>query len=288
MNEKELCLLIVIGNAVISLLYLLFVKIKEKDTGKAVAGSLVILFTLGFGAVYLSLSSLYYHLVSKNFEKQVNLDELSFSKEKNRYYSLEDVETAKDKVPLEEVIRVGDIQVARKNFLSILKSDYIEYIRLINDAVSDKDSEISHYAATAIVDTISRFKKEFEIEINSNEREQFVMKTAEFLKTGILSEHDVEYYTNRLEEAVMEMEVSDILIYSMSDLYLHQNENVKAEEWIKKADVLEEKNIYIYKALLKFYYCTGEQLRFKEMLEELKASDVALDHQLLELIRMYI
>lgn len=163
MDERWLCGTILIINLILGIAYFLFVKIREKDSVKALLGGGIILCTFGFGAIYFSLSWLYYNIVSCRFEKQISIEELSFSKQKKRYYNLEDVEEARNKVPIQEAVMVADKRSARRTFLNVLKEDYDEYIPLIYDAVSDRDSEISHYAATVIVDVVSRFKKKFEI-----------------------------------------------------------------------------------------------------------------------------
>lgn len=289
MNDKQICILIILINIMCSIAYFVFVKIKAKDTGKAIAGGLVILVTFGFGGVYLLLSSVYYNLISRRFEKQVSIEELSFRKHKKSYYSIEDVELARNRVPLEEAMIVSDRDSARRSFLNVLKEDYRDYIRVVNEAVLDDDSEISHYAATAIVDTISKFKKNFEIQVTKKlYDEKFVIETATFLKLGILAEYDVRYYARRLEAIAADSPITDNLIFSMVDLYLYLHEEKRAEEWVKKIEKSQEKNLCVYKTYLKFYYQTEQYQLFMRELDELKKSKIALDHQTLELIRMYM
>lgn len=289
MNDKQICILIILINVIWSIAYFLLVKIKEKDTGKAITGGLVILFTFGFGGVYLLLSSVYYNLISRRFEKQVSIEELSFRKQKKSYYSMEDIDLAKNRVPLEEAMIVSDRDSARRSFLNVLKEDYRDYIGVVNEAVLDDDSEISHYAATAIVDTISKFKKNFEVQVTEKlYDENFVIETAAFLKLGILAEHDVRYYTRRLESITADISITDRVIYSMVDLYLDLHEKARAEEWVEKIEKSQEKTLCVYKTHLKFYYQTEQYPLFMKELDELKKSKIALDHQTLELIRMYM
>ena len=227
MSKNQVLLIIFCINIVISLIYFFYIYKKEKDLTKAILGGCIILFTMGFGAMFFMLSSIYYNLVSKKLRSEVNFDDLSFSKQKKNYYNLENVEEAINKVPLEEAVMVSDKKSARRHFLSLLKDNYDTYITFINEAISDKDSEISHYAATAIVDIISRFKKSFEevqnTPIDEYDVEMFIVDTVEFLKSGVLSKHDFIHYADRIDQLALGIELTSEIICHMVSMYLHIN-----------------------------------------------------------------
>lgn len=292
MSKNQVLLIIFCINIVISLIYFFYIYKKEKDLTKAILGGCIILFTMGFGAMFFMLSSIYYNLVSKKLRSEVNFDDLSFSKQKKNYYNLENVEEAINKVPLEEAVMVSDKKSARRHFLSLLKDNYDTYITFINEAISDKDSEISHYAATAIVDIISRFKKSFEevqnTPIDEYDVEMFIVDTVEFLKSGVLSKHDFIHYADRIDQLALGIELTSEIICHMVSMYLHINNVEKAKEWIDRLETIEIIDLYTYKTFLKYYFETREKEQFQIKLKELKDSDIQLDNQMLELIRMYI
>lgn len=292
MSKNQVLLIIFCINIVISLIYFFYIYKKEKDLTKAILGGCIILFTMGFGAMFFMLSSIYYNLVSKKLRSEVNFDDLSFSKQKKNYYNLENVEEAINKVPLEEAVMVSDKKSARRHFLSLLKDNYDTYITFINEAISDKDSEISHYAATAIVDIISRFKKSFEevqnTPIDEYDVEMFIVDTVEFLKSGVLSKHDFIHYADRIDQLALGIELTSEIICHMVSMYLHINNVEKAKEWIDRLETIEIIDLYTYKTFLKYYFETREKEQFQIKLKELKESDIQLDNQMLELIRMYI
>lgn len=292
MSKNQVLLIIFCINIVISLIYFFYIYKKEKDLTKAILGGCIILFTMGFGAMFFMLSSIYYNLVSKKLRSEVNFDDLSFSKQKKNYYNLENVEEAINKVPLEEAVMVSDKKSARRHFLSLLKDNYDTYITFINEAISDKDSEISHYAATAIVDIISRFKKSFEevqnTPIDEYDVEMFIVDTVEFLKSGVLSKHDFIHYADRIDQLASGIELTSEIICHMVSMYLHINNVEKAKEWIDRLETIEIIDLYTYKTFLKYYFETREKEQFQIKLKELKDSDIQLDNQMLELIRMYI
>lgn len=290
MNDLTLFGIIFVCNIIGAVIYFLMVWQKKKDLARALMGSLIIVCTFGFGMFFFIMSYLWYRLFSSHFSKDISLEDLSFRQDKEHYYMMEDIQLARDKVPIEESVMVANKDTARSYLLNILRDDYKKYIEAINYAAGSKDSEISHYAATAVVDNIARFKAEITAYRNGGndiEAEDFVEGAVSFLVMDILSENDCRYYTDQIEEIAGKTQQSDTILYSMVRLYLYLNRMDMAEKWIGKIRPYPDKTIQAYKAQLNYYFTRKEKDHFLEILNELKKSDIALDQQTMELVRMF-
>lgn len=71
----------------------------------------------------------------------------------------EDIEKEVDRVPIEEALMISDTMNRRQLFLEVLKRPDVEdYMGGIRSAMAQEDSEVVHYAASYITDTIANIK----------------------------------------------------------------------------------------------------------------------------------
>ena len=285
----NLLLGLLIANLAAAVVYLLYQGLARKDWVRGVIGLVIIALTMGFGAVFLALSSVYYRILRRSSHKQVSLQELSFSKEREHNQSPEDLQEAREKAPIEEVILVANREDARRMILNVLKQDYFSYIQYIHRAVESDDSEISHYAATAVVDVISRFKDSFARTIapgGPGADVDFVCSCARLLATGVLSESEQRHYLIQTERLARALPPESRLACQMLQLYLFLQDMEQAQCWLETLEACP-KDLYYYKGKLQYEADNRLHGPFMDTLRELKRSDVALDPALLELVRLY-
>lgn len=78
------------------------------------------------------------------------LEKLRLDDELHRSIRVEDRETAVSTVPLEEALILNTPEQRRKLILSVLTEDPVQYYDLLEQARLNDDSEVVHYAATAM------------------------------------------------------------------------------------------------------------------------------------------
>jgi len=141
----------------ISLIYLAFM-LKRKSLQQSVYRFVVVLFLPGLGILFFILSGIFSRVVKgsenieNSYQKYVRDDshieyvhKIDFNKEVNI-------------VPLSDSLTLSTVQQRRAFLVDLLKKDYSRYIKVLRRAVSNEDSETSHYAGAALME----IKKQFE------------------------------------------------------------------------------------------------------------------------------
>jgi len=158
-NKVEIIVCILIANFIIALIYL-FLKWIKKDLSCGIIMSIFMIICPLIGPLYLFFSWIIYEIYFKRRKIDVCIAELSLRKEKIDVISKPNMRSALNKVPLEEALIVSDKKSTRKLLLDVLREDSNGSLKTILKAIEHKDSEVSHYAASAISDIINEFKKE--------------------------------------------------------------------------------------------------------------------------------
>ena len=291
---------ILIFNLLISLIYLV-VGFLKGDKKKALMMSGFMFVSPLTGPLYLALSWLVYGIFFKRKEKIVSMEELSFSKDRIKVVERDDIKVASNKVSIEEALMVSSSKNTRRLLLDILKEDTGGYINSIHSATDNKDTEVSHYAASSITDIMDKFKQKerslrseyYEDKSNIDLGGEYWRYSSEFLTTNILPGLEQKRYVNLLRDFLIDGEENHPYVftariyYTMAELYFHLDQMEEAKMWVEKALENKEDDLYGYKAGLKFYYMNKDRDRYIDLLEELMASDIRLDNETLELVRFY-
>lgn len=300
MNEWNLVLFILIINTLIALLYPI-IMIHKVNKYRRILTTIFLLFCPVIGIGYLILSWLTYQVFFKKHQNSLNLEELSFSKKKMDIISAPKLNEEGDKVPLEEALIVQDKFTKRETMLKLLKSEYDQSLYFLANAVENEDGEVSHYAASAVTERISEFKKQeknLSIAIDKgydlpNTSLSYINGVYEFLQYKILSEPEQIAYSKKLIERIKAMEeyypeeVSGKFYQWAVKIELSMGNYDGARKWVIKALEQCPKDIRAYKAGLEYYHKTESFSEFSQLLDQLKMSDIILDNQLLEMIRFY-
>lgn len=116
---------------------------------------------------------------------------------------------------------------------------------------------------------------------------------SKFLQVNVLPAVEQKRYIKHLESLANRLEEGNSSLltaekyYELTDLNMELGLLDQAEYWVKQALLNKEEELYSYKAALKYYYEIQDFQEYKALLEELKASDIRLDHESLELVRFY-
>lgn len=299
-KKEDILIYILIINFVISLIYL-FIKWINKDLKHGMIMSAFMIICPLIGPSYLFLSWCVYEIYFKRRSKDINIEELSLRKDKIEVISKPDLKNALNKVPLEEALIISDKKSARKLLLDVLKEDSEGSLKTILNAIEHKDVEVSHYAASAISNTINQFKvKEKRLrekynkdKLNNQLCDEYIDYLNAFLSQKILPVHEQSLYCNLFEELVINIEshlpseVSGELYNKLVCILLDLKEYDRAKIWVEKALSNNGDELESYKAALRYYYIMEDTSNFLSIMEKLKKSDVLLDHDILDMIRFF-
>lgn len=274
--------------------------LSDIDNRRTVFLFLIQLFCPVIGPVYVIFSFFFRKLF---FRKPVDLGDVLFNKEHVKTRHPANVERESNLVPIEEALMVTDEKNLRTLMLSVLKGDISNSLNRISEALDSSDSETAHYAASVLRDELNNFRAEVTRMINR-------LETAEeddVVKIGITM---IEYMNPFLKQKVFsEMEQRDyvqIMDKASEDVFNASPEAMKPEYYEWTADRLREAGLYdrsgiwcvrataaypemlsSYTCRLKLYFETGDRNKFMSTLKELKESDVVIDRDTLELIRVF-
>lgn len=263
--------------------------------------TLFILLAPVIAPLYLSISAIIYQVYFKNKKGIVNVDNLSVGKDKVEGIEKDNMASALNKVPIEEALLVSGVQNTRRLILNVLKDDTDSYVYSINQATSNPDSEVSHYAATAITDIMNRFKQKskklksiYEKDpTNEVAAEAYWYHISEFLETDVLPRVEQERYFKKLEDLTIHLEeemewvITGEMYYRLTLASIAIKKVDHAQTWVEQALNKRPADLYSYKAGLKYYYESNKIDQYKDLLKELKESSIRLDYETLELVRFY-
>lgn len=299
-SKVEAVILVLMINFIIAIIYLIL-KLIRKDSSCGIMMSIFMILCPLVGPLYLFFSWLVYGMYFKRRKRHLSIEDLSLRKERIEVIVKPDMSSALDKVPLEEALLVSDSKSTRKMLLDLLREDSSSSLKTILKAVEHTDSEVSHYAASAISDIINDFKaRERELrerynvdKMNRKLCNEYIDYLNNFLSQKVLPIDEQRFYCSKFEELVVTMEeclpseISGELYNKLICILLDLGENDKAKAWVIKALINYENDLGSYKAGLRYFYMNKNRREFLLLLEKLKKSDVLLDHEILDMVRFF-
>lgn len=247
---------------------------------------------------FLGLGTLFYKIF---FDSSIDLAAITFSKDRVDVVERPDMEEEMNLVPLEEAIMIDDKDSLRQLLLTVLRGDVSKSINAVSKALNSSDSEASHYAASAIMDvtaefqnTIQKFQAQLESAPEDREVNQlFIEYLIRMLEAGFLSELELKTYVFLLQhtcENVYQVN-KDILkpayYGNVVNLLSRIGELQLAVSWVERFQEDYPDHIEMYYCVLHFYFETKEKDKFFFYMNKLKSSDITIDKELLELIRIF-
>ncbi len=310
-GEREFLLLLFI-NLIIVILYLLWMLVlkivwkKERIKSSFLkAGVMLLCPVVGVGFFLLG-----YICNRVIFFVQVDLEDVIFSKERVKPQMAAEEEQESNMVPMEEAIAVTDKDSLRNMMMNVIRGDVKSSLSAISLALSSDDSETSHYAAAALQRVLGDFRalvqnnyqkirmeKEDETQEERLERlslaEETIDSMAEFMEKRLLAEGEQKKYVDMLEEMcellltedAKRMTAGRFRAVSMNLLEIKDYE--RCRKWCLQAYSQYPEELEAYVCQLKLYFAVGDREKFFRVLQELRSSDIEIDSETLELIRVF-
>lgn len=236
------------------------------------------------------------------FHVEADLSDVIFSKERKASNEKDDIEGKLNIAPLEEAIAISDKQNLRNLMMNVIKGDVQKSLAAISLALNSEDSETSHYAASVMRDELNEFRENVQkiyVQIKKEEGNQseYCLMLIKYMNDILLQKvfipMEQESYVHIMAE------VGDILYrmdkYIMpSNMYeciclrlLEIKDYELTQEWCERALETYPKELASYTCRLKLYFNMQEKEKFFQTMEELKTSNIIIDNETLELIRVF-
>lgn len=299
-REHYLMLFIFILNALIVLIYLIlqFLRKKEKKQGYLIKAFVMFLCPVA-GPVFFVGSYIVYWLF---FKVKADLSDVVFSKEKRKEHVHADEEKDMNVVPLEEALAVSDTDNLRRLMLNVVRGDMSRSLASIALALNSEDSETSHYAASVLQDELNTFRvtvQKLYLQVKREEEEQ--CEYAELLLDYMNKVLRQQVFTDMEQRSYVKMmdEVGEILYEKEKEringkMYEHiclrileTGDYDACLKWCLRGKETFPNLLSSFTCLLKLYFSSGQKEQFFDVMNELKESNVVVDNETLELIRIF-
>lgn len=309
-REEFIFLVILLVNLFVSVTYLvlafIIARAKERDAAnrhdqwKAYALRFVVMVLCPvIGPLFFGVSFFLYITI---FRFQAHLEDVSFSKERVRTQVKADEERERNIVPVEEAIVVNDNKSQRMALMNIIKGDMRSALSSISLALNSEDSETAHYAASALSDILSEFrikvhKMYLEMQEEDPAQTECEEKLLDFmddvLKRKIFTGLEQNRFVQMMDtvaEALYGKDVSKMTAERYENVclrLLEVNDFDHTEKWCGRLLKQYPDHLSAYTCRLKLFFMTKNREEFFRVLNELKETNIIIDNETLEMIRVF-
>ena len=251
------------------------------------------------GPLFFLISHLIYMTI---FRQEVDLEDVIFSKERVKTNAKADEERERNLVPLEEALAVSDKKNLRMLMLNVIRGDLQDSLESISLALNSEDSETSHYAASVLRDELNDFRvkvqkiytdiKEEKPEQTDSE-EMLIDYMNRILCQKVFTEIEQAKFVNIMVEAaesIYQKNASRMLPQRYEAVCLRlieQKQFERADLWCERLAKQFPDELVAYTCRLKLYFKENDRDRFFLVMDQLKKSDIIIDNETLELIRVF-
>lgn len=236
------------------------------------------------------------------FRFQVELDDVVFSKERVRTQLKADEDREMNVIPLEEAVAMNDQKSLRTAMLNVLKGEIRDSLSAISLALETKDSESSHYAASVLSHELSEFRMEVqklylgireEADDQTEYEDMMINYTDSVLKQNVFTELEQNRFVKLMAEAAesfytknpagMTEQQYESVCLRLLDIKDYEN----SEKWCNRLTGQYPDRLSAFTCKLKLYFIVRNKEAFFQTMDSLKKSDVVIDNETLELIRIF-
>ena len=251
------------------------------------------------GPLFFLISHLIYMTI---FRQEVDLEDVIFSKERVKTNAKADEERERNLVPLEEALAVSDKKNLRMLMLNVIRGDLQDSLESISLALNSEDSETSHYAASVLRDELNDFRvnvqkiytdmKE-EAQEQTDSEEMLIDYMNRILCQKVFTEIEQAKFVNIMVEAaesLYQKNASRMLPQRYEAVCLRlieQKQFEQADLWCERLAKQFPDELVAYTCRLKLYFKENDRHRFFSVMDQLKKSDIIIDNETLELIRVF-
>ena len=244
------------------------------------------------------------HLVWLLFRQSADLEDVIFSKERVKTYNVPEEYKEMNVVSMEDALAVSGRENLRDLMMNVVCDDNGDSLAVISKGLRSDDSETSHYAASVLQDKLGAYRRRVQNTYRQwqemEDVEERAARAAELLdymipmlKRGVFGQVELSGFVRKADELaqiVSESEKKWLDAYTYDDLFhiaVEAEEEEIAEKWCDRLTAEHPNTQNAYACRLHLYYKQGRRAEFRETMDALKKSDVVVDAQLLEWIRIF-
>lgn len=236
------------------------------------------------------------------FRQEVDLADVVFSKERVKQHLKADEDRERNLVPMEEALAVSDKKNLRMLMLNVIRGDLKSSLESIALALNSEDSETSHYAASVLRDELNDFRvhvQDLYTDMKVEEQEQTEAETLlidsmnPILRQKVFTGMEQIKFVHIMDEAAQSLyqknpsSMTPKRYEAVCLQLIEQKEFEKASEWCERLAQMYPDELVSYTCQLKLFFMENDREHFFEALNKLKKSDVIIDNETLELIRVF-
>ena len=302
--ERIRFLAVVIVNCVVTMGYLIWFLIFKRDQDNRkqyIMHAVIMVLCPVVGPLFFLCGYLKYRFIKFGDR---DLSDVEFSKQRHAARVKADEERERNIVPVEESIMISDQEKKRTNMLNILLGETGETLSAIALALDSDDSEVAHYAASflqskldACRERVRQSKQMIQEQKDRGEPYQdavlvLIRDMDQILKQQVLTRVEQLDYVGQMETLCQDLYDNDrdkleVSCYSsLCSRLLEVQAYDRAEVWGERFADQYPDQLQPYTLRMKLYFETEQTERFMQVLAKLRASNIEIDYQTLELIRM--
>lgn len=263
--------------------------------------SLVILLCPVVGILFFLVTQLMYVLF---FRTKADLTDVIFGKDKVVANRKADEDSERNRVPIEEALAVADKDSLRSLVMDVVKGDVHKSLATISLALNSEDTETSHYAASVLRDALNDFRQESQELYNALHRGDenaaeyacgMIEYMNEVLRQDVFPDMEQRAFVEMMEEACDWLYKSEENRYRLACEYIEwiavrllgtgQYDHMKV--WCDRSMEMYPEELSSYTIQLKLYFSIQDKENFFGVMNRLKQSDIVIDRDTLDLIRVF-
>ncbi|MBR1477156.1 MAG: hypothetical protein IJ608_04235 [Lachnospiraceae bacterium] len=254
-----------------------------------------------FGPIYIFLSWALFVLF---FREPVDLEAVIFSKERVRTFMHAEEDRERNLASIEEAIEITDKGSLRALMMNVVRGDIQNSLSSIALALNSSDTETAHYAASVLQDALNDFRASVEKQKDNiyncedpDSRsiycEMLIDYMNQVLEQGVFTDMEQRTYVRELDgigDFFYETDrehMTSAQFEAITLRLLEIGDYDGCKKWCDRAEYHFPNTLATYTCQLKLYFNSGQKNRFFDVIEQLKHSQVVIDSETLELIRVF-
>ena len=300
-GRMRLFIILLVLNLLVVVVYLIWNHLRRKEKSLSTwmkAGMMLLCPVVGPTFVFVAFwTSRLFMLMS------MDLSDVVFSKERVETFIRPDEETEKNMVSLEEALEVTDKKSLRSFILNVIRGDYKNSLSSIALALNSEDTETAHYAASILQDVLSYFRVGVQEKYRTlDEDEEHIAENCvnllEYMnpvvEQKVLTDLEQRSMAERMDEVLQKawtadrQKISSSVYEKVCQRLLETEDYENCRKWCARVREQYPDALSSYTCQLKLFFSCGDRENFFRIMQELKESDITIDNETLELIRIFM
>ena len=300
-GRMRLFTILLVLNLLVVVVYLIWNHLRRKEKSLSTwmkAGMMLLCPVVGPTFVFVAFwTSRLFMLMS------MDLSDVIFSKERVETFIRPDEETEKNMVSLEEALEVTDKKSLRSFILNVIRGDYKNSLSSIALALNSEDTETAHYAASILQDVLSDFRVGVQEKYRTlDEDEEHIAENCvnllEYMnpvvEQKVLTDLEQRSMAERMDEVLQKawtadrQKISSSVYEKVCQRLLETEDYENCRKWCARVREQYPDALSSYTCQLKLFFSCGDRENFFRIMQELKESDITIDNETLELIRIFM